>query len=45
MQYRRPCPECDAETVQTPDVDREAGIDEAVCEDCGSMVDEFELES
>ena len=44
IEYRRPCPDCGEETVQTPDVDREAAVIEITCEACGSAVDRFELE-
>lgn len=43
IEYRRRCPACDAETTQTPVVDREAAVIAITCEACGTVVDRFEF--
>lgn len=42
FEYQRPCPDCDEETVQTPDVDWDSGVVEVRCEACGSVVEVVE---
>ncbi|MDX1744394.1 MAG: cupin domain-containing protein [Halobacteriales archaeon] len=39
IEYRRSCPPCDVETVQSLTVDREATVVTIACTACGSMVD------
>ncbi|MDZ7702318.1 MAG: cupin domain-containing protein [Halobacteriales archaeon] len=43
VEYVRDCPDCSEQTVQTPDVDRDAATIEIACEACGATVDRFEF--
>lgn len=45
IEYRRPCPDCGDDTIQAPDVDRDAGVIEIRCEACGTVVETFERAS
>lgn len=44
IEYLRACGPCGEETLQTPEVDREAMVFEIRCEACGSVVDRIEFD-
>jgi uncharacterized cupin superfamily protein len=41
IEYRRPCPECDDETIQRPEVRESEGAVVVRCSECGTEVDEL----